>query len=228
MKRFAFDSPIFYDGLSDRIIQYYSSDMPPSGIPEGNSDPSRYEADVPTTLRQQQPIWQSVDPILFSSSPKIVNPPPDSGLRIPHFASQYNSTPFSVMHRAVPIQQEQTIRQRETPHQPKEQGNSFGLQTTSPPQIPTYDHAMFLACGEHEESHQPNNSPSEILKCHWKGCRYTGTFGRKAELKRHVETQHIFPKAYKCPKCGRPCNRDDNLNGHLRRVHKSDVQVTQM
>lgn len=214
--------------FSDRIFQYYSSDMPPSGIPEETSDSLRYEADVPTTLRQQLPIWQSVDPVAFSSSPKIVNPPPDSGSHIPYFASQYNSTPFSVMHRAVPIQQEQTTRQRETPHQPKEQEHSFVSQTTLPPRTPTYDYAMLLACGEHERSHQPKNSMSEVLKCHWEGCRYNGTFGRKAELKRHVETQHISPKAYKCPKCGRPCNRDDNLNGHLRRVHKSDIQVMQM
>ncbi|KAB8278269.1 hypothetical protein BDV30DRAFT_139839 [Aspergillus minisclerotigenes] len=59
------------------------------------------------------------------------------------------------------------------------------------------------------------------VRCEWKGCTYTGLFARKAELKRHVETQHIFPNSYEClePRCMRTFNRRDNLNEHLRRTH---------
>ncbi|KAJ5715418.1 uncharacterized protein N7483_012599 [Penicillium malachiteum] len=59
------------------------------------------------------------------------------------------------------------------------------------------------------------------FRCEWKGCRYTGAFGRKFELKRHVETQHIFPNSFECPdpRCRKPYNRKDNLEEHLRRVH---------
>ncbi|RHZ46562.1 uncharacterized protein CDV56_102220 [Aspergillus thermomutatus] len=31
------------------------------------------------------------------------------------------------------------------------------------------------------------------IRCQWKGCPYAGVFSRKAELERHVKTQHIFP-----------------------------------
>ncbi|KAB8225868.1 hypothetical protein BDV33DRAFT_198280 [Aspergillus novoparasiticus] len=59
------------------------------------------------------------------------------------------------------------------------------------------------------------------VKCEWKGCTYTGLFARKAELKRHVETQHISPNSYECPepRCVRTFNRRDNLDEHLRRTH---------
>ncbi|KAJ5999423.1 hypothetical protein N7451_007233 [Penicillium sp. IBT 35674x] len=205
--------------------------MPSGGIPERAPDPLRYENDVPTTIRQQQPIWQSVDPVAISSSPKIVNRPPNPESRIPNAASQYNNTPFDVMHGAIPMPQEQTTRQRATPHelnQLKEQEHGLVSQTTLPPQILPWNHANLPGLDGHYRSHLPCDLPSEILKCHWKGCRYTGTFGRKAELERHIRTQHINPKAYKCPKCGRPCNRNDNLNGHLRNVHGTNIQVTQM
>ncbi|KAJ5652768.1 hypothetical protein N7507_010194 [Penicillium longicatenatum] len=58
-------------------------------------------------------------------------------------------------------------------------------------------------------------------KCEWRGCRYTGAFGRKFELKRHVETQHIFRNAFECPdpRCRKGYNRKDNLEEHLRRAH---------
>lgn len=63
------------------------------------------------------------------------------------------------------------------------------------------------------------------FKCHWKGCRYNGTFGRSTELKRHVETQHISPNAFKCPYrgCNKSYNREDNLKTHVRRAHPSEV-----
>ncbi|KAJ5652767.1 hypothetical protein N7507_010193 [Penicillium longicatenatum] len=211
--------------FSDRIFQYCWSEMPPSGIPERSLDTPSPNVDMSITSQQQQPTWQTVDRTVFSSSPDTINTRPNSG-SVPNASSQCTHTLFSVMRRAVPLHQEQTIRQLARPPQTKEQGYTFASQTTLPTQIPPWDYADFLACGEHYKSHQP--PPSERLKCDWKGCRYTGTFGRKAELKRHVDTQHISPRAYKCPKCGRPHNRDDNMNGHLRRVHGSDIQADEM
>lgn len=200
----------------DRIFEYYPSDMPPSGISEKNTDSLSHNADMPARSRQQQPVWQSLNPVAFSPPHNIVNPSPNSEAQIP-----YINSASSVMHRVVPMQQQHTIRQQATPHQSNEQERSFAAQIM-PSKLLPWDYPDFLTCGEQYRSHQPNDPPSEI-KCHWKDCRYTGTFGRKAELKRHIETQHISPKAYKCPECGRPCNRDDNLNGHLRRVHKSEI-----
>ncbi|KAJ5652766.1 hypothetical protein N7507_010192 [Penicillium longicatenatum] len=55
---------------------------------------------------------------------------------------------------------------------------------------------------DRQENARPN---PETYKCQWKGCQYTGTFGRKADLMRHVETRHVCPKAYKCsfPGCSK-------------------------
>lgn len=59
------------------------------------------------------------------------------------------------------------------------------------------------------------------FRCKWEGCRYTGAFGRKFELKRHVETQHIFPNSFEClnSRCNKVYNRKDNLEEHMRRAH---------
>lgn len=66
-------------------------------------------------------------------------------------------------------------------------------------------------------------SDPEVLRCQWKDCTYTRAFGRPKDLMRHIETQHVSPKAYKCwfPGCGKEYNRDDNLRVHLRKAHGS-------
>ncbi|KAH8427491.1 uncharacterized protein LDX57_005204 [Aspergillus melleus] len=58
------------------------------------------------------------------------------------------------------------------------------------------------------------------IECDWADCTYTGTFSCKAELKRHVETQHIYPGSHECPepKCDRAFKRRDNLKEHVRRA----------
>ncbi|KAL2835577.1 hypothetical protein BJY01DRAFT_223439 [Aspergillus pseudoustus] len=67
-------------------------------------------------------------------------------------------------------------------------------------------------------------NPSTSLTCEWRGCTYTGTFSRPAQLRRHVDTQHIFPKSFACPavNCDKTFNRKDNLRLHLRRAHLVD------
>lgn len=60
------------------------------------------------------------------------------------------------------------------------------------------------------------------FKCKWEGCKYSGYFTRETELVRHVKCVHISPRSYLCPVagCRKVCNRKDNLDEHLRRLHK--------
>ncbi|OQD67726.1 hypothetical protein PENPOL_c003G02589 [Penicillium polonicum] len=43
---------------------------------------------------------------------------------------------------------------------------------------------------------------AEPFQCKWKDCRSTQSFGRLNVLWRHIETQHLFPGAYKCHREG--------------------------
>ncbi|EAU31653.1 predicted protein [Aspergillus terreus NIH2624] len=65
-----------------------------------------------------------------------------------------------------------------------------------------------------------SKSGNQRLQCGWNNCDYNGTFGRKAELMRHIDSKHVSPGAHMCPmpNCGRAFNRKDNLDEHLR-VH---------
>ncbi|KAI9370384.1 hypothetical protein BJX61DRAFT_515715 [Aspergillus egyptiacus] len=60
------------------------------------------------------------------------------------------------------------------------------------------------------------------FQCAWAGCTYNGTFGRKAELMRHLDNYHIDPRCHKCPSCGRVFKRKDNLREHRLRIHSLD------
>ncbi|KAE8166925.1 hypothetical protein BDV40DRAFT_295955 [Aspergillus tamarii] len=73
----------------------------------------------------------------------------------------------------------------------------------------------------HRKSPQLPGSSATPLRCGWKDCNYQGTFGRKAELMRHIDTQHVSPRSYDCPiqGCRKVCNREDNLLEHIRRAH---------
>ncbi|KAE8401839.1 hypothetical protein BDV37DRAFT_253747 [Aspergillus pseudonomiae] len=59
------------------------------------------------------------------------------------------------------------------------------------------------------------------FRCGWKDCTYNGTFGRKAELMRHIDLLHVSPHSFDCPLrgCKRVFNRWDNLSDHMRRAH---------
>ncbi|KAJ5488366.1 hypothetical protein N7453_011820 [Penicillium expansum] len=59
--------------------------------------------------------------------------------------------------------------------------------------------------------------------CNWKDCPYPGMFSRKGVLMRHIETQHVNPRSFGCPKCDRLFSRKDNMTEHLGRVHLERV-----
>jgi hypothetical protein len=54
------------------------------------------------------------------------------------------------------------------------------------------------------------------LICKWEGCKYAHSFGREAELLRHVKTVHLSPSAFFCPElgCSKSCSRKDNCWKH--------------
>ncbi|KAJ5372572.1 hypothetical protein N7517_004578 [Penicillium concentricum] len=60
------------------------------------------------------------------------------------------------------------------------------------------------------------------FKCEWKDCQYDRLFSRKGVLMRHIETQHVNPRAFKCPnpRCNHASSRRENLKAHRQSVHK--------
>ncbi|KAE8311211.1 hypothetical protein BDV41DRAFT_578873 [Aspergillus transmontanensis] len=64
-----------------------------------------------------------------------------------------------------------------------------------------------------------NSTKPEQWRCDEKGCKYRGTFARKAEMKRHIESLHVNPGLHECPLCGSQHNRKDNLVAHLKTRH---------
>ncbi|KAJ6137158.1 hypothetical protein N7471_003644 [Penicillium samsonianum] len=63
------------------------------------------------------------------------------------------------------------------------------------------------------------NSGHGTFRCNWKDCSYPGMFSRKGVLMRHIETQHVTPRSFGCPKCDRLFSRKDNMTEHFGRVH---------
>ncbi|KAI9926073.1 hypothetical protein ASPWEDRAFT_181431 [Aspergillus wentii DTO 134E9] len=61
--------------------------------------------------------------------------------------------------------------------------------------------------------------PTNSFQCRWEGCRRNCSFGRKAELMRHIELLHVSPGSYECSRCSRAFNRKDNLAEHMRSRH---------
>ncbi|KAJ5984490.1 Zinc finger C2H2 [Penicillium waksmanii] len=68
-----------------------------------------------------------------------------------------------------------------------------------------------------DSSSNANTSPPPLL-CEWPDCKRPGPFSSKGTLRRHVNTQHLAPRSFKCPhrECTMTFNRKDNLDQHLR------------
>ncbi|KAJ5636749.1 Zinc finger C2H2 [Penicillium longicatenatum] len=65
----------------------------------------------------------------------------------------------------------------------------------------------------------------DSLVCKWENCRKP-PFQSKGALMRHINTQHVAPRSFKCPdqSCDRFFSRKDNMEEHVRRVHWIRVQ----
>ncbi|KAJ5428296.1 hypothetical protein N7445_009750 [Penicillium cf. griseofulvum] len=63
------------------------------------------------------------------------------------------------------------------------------------------------------------------FKCEWKDCRYGRLFSRKGVLMRHIETQHVSPRAFKCPhpRCDHASSRRENLKAHRQSIHRETL-----
>ncbi|KAJ5999421.1 hypothetical protein N7451_007231 [Penicillium sp. IBT 35674x] len=182
--------------------------MSPSGAYEyaETLDPQQ----APTAPRQEEE-WPTFDPALLNT----VGAPATPWFQEEYFNPQYTGTPFSAFGHGTLIPTTQRAEHQEL----YRQTSPFDTRST---QGPTLQDRRALST--EATLHQPQGTAGprpEIIKCYWRGCQYTGTFGRKTDLMRHLETQHVSPKAYKCsfPGCTKEYNRDDNLQGHLRRDH---------
>ncbi|KAJ5219654.1 hypothetical protein N7468_008858 [Penicillium chermesinum] len=112
------------------------------------------------------------------------------------------------------------------PYSPVSHARTTSFQGESPPGT----------CAEDADKEPPSPSPSAAgpscnfgglshagrFKCEWKGCRYNGAFGRWAELKRHIETKHVYPNHFQCYRCKKQYNRKDNLEEHCKKAHPHD------
>ncbi|CEL08218.1 hypothetical protein ASPCAL11369 [Aspergillus calidoustus] len=103
-----------------------------------------------------------------------------------------------------------------------------GSQHPTPQVVNTSPRPNYTSHGKPSTQRVSTPSPRDFsprsLKCEWRGCTYTGTFSRPAQLKRHADTQHIYPGSFVCPVsgCDKTFNRKDNLGVNLRQMHHSD------
>ncbi|KAJ5780507.1 hypothetical protein N7457_005667 [Penicillium paradoxum] len=72
-------------------------------------------------------------------------------------------------------------------------------------------------------SKKKRNDNYGTFKCEWKGCTYDRLFSRKGVLRRHIETQHLNPGAFKCPWCDHASSRRENLKAHRQAIHKESL-----
>ncbi|KAJ5798457.1 uncharacterized protein N7503_007753 [Penicillium pulvis] len=186
--------------------------MSPAGIYEytETSNDLRQRQAAP----RQEEQWSIFDPASLNS----LNPldaPAAPWFQEEYINPQYTDTPFSATGPRTSMHTAQLAAHQEVYSQP----TSFDF-TSAQEQTLQDRHALSTdATLRHPQA--AVTPRKEVIKCHWRGCQYTGTFGRKKDLLRHLETQHVSPMAYKCsfPGCTREYNRDDNLQGHLRRDH---------
>lgn len=169
---------------------------------------------LPTASREETE-WLDFDQSLFDLSFNAINAPNPSWPQGSYANSQYTASLIDTTHHV--------LRSSMNPVQPRvheaEYLRPITFDTRST-QEQVWGHRSAELIEATPEVCQENASP-EIFRCLWEDCQYNGTFGRKTELMRHVETQHVSPKAYQCsfPGCMRKFSRVDNLRAHVRKVH---------
>ncbi|KAJ5510368.1 Zinc finger C2H2 [Penicillium expansum] len=70
---------------------------------------------------------------------------------------------------------------------------------------------------------QKDSDTYGTFKCEWKDCQYDRLFSRKGVLMRHILTQHVNPRAFKCPLCDHASSRRENLKAHRQSIHKESL-----
>ncbi|KAJ5999422.1 hypothetical protein N7451_007232 [Penicillium sp. IBT 35674x] len=188
------------------------------GVPQNTHEHVlKYDRHPPLAPSQQEPKRPTRDQAILSHSLGVANA--DTILRSQGAYSnlEYTDTPLNVIHLMA------------SHYQPRDHTYSLAsyipstvLDTSSITEQPMlgYNRAMAIkATPRYDQTDVPPHFKS--FRCDWEGCAYKGTFRRKADLNRHTETQHVFPRAYRCPisGCERAFNRGDNLHGHLESVH---------
>lgn len=98
-----------------------------------------------------------------------------------------------------------------------EQGSGQFIETTPVPVVTNSIRHTIRSSISKEFVIQPEGD----LRCEWRGCPSSRSFGRLADLKRHVETFHIARTTYRCAKegCMRTFKRKDKFKEHIRKSH---------
>lgn len=192
-----------------------SSSMPLDGT-QGYAGSLNSSSSMPTASRQDTECLSS-DPALLGLSLDAFDAPVAFWPQGPYANTQYAANSYNVMHHIhrTPLDTVQPKGHHGIYLQPTGFDTRFI-------QEQAWGHRSAVSVEATPEDRKGNAGP-EILRCQWEGCQYNGTFGRQTELMRHVETQHVSPKAYRClfPGCTRKYNRVDNLHAHARKVHGS-------
>ncbi|KAJ5116747.1 hypothetical protein N7456_001095 [Penicillium angulare] len=199
-----------------------------------NLNPS---ANTMTTPDYDFADWASmlgVNPTMFASPIDPFNTPMMSESIYPDL--RYDLDPHRTITPGLglPMSPTENYAYASTPHDrryddqnPLCSASSAALNISYPTQKPPKSDSNITNANETDRPYSKSGTPchTSTFQCHWKGCRYNGTFGRSTELKRHVETQHISPNAFSCPYrgCNKSYNREDNLKSHVRRAHPSEV-----
>ncbi|KAL4860562.1 hypothetical protein BDV12DRAFT_204914 [Aspergillus spectabilis] len=197
--------PVIQDGSSVDIIQPGDA-MYPTGLA--------------SSLVAAQPYWLSLDADLWvPSTQEIASESPilPPNTKLPYESFGYLDRPgagqsINLTHRNNP-RVPQVLPQSPYP--------TPRIVNTSP--RPNYT-SQAKPSTHRVSATSPRDLSPKSLKCEWRGCTYTGTFSRPAQLKRHVDTQHIYPGSFIChaPGCDKAFNRKDNLGVHVRQRHESD------
>ncbi|KAE8363804.1 hypothetical protein BDV27DRAFT_129400 [Aspergillus caelatus] len=183
----------------------------PSGTEQEFEDPESTLLDVPQPAKQSyvipsyfQSYIRKVDVIPTLDPHSLIAPPTNDNTGLGNQPMMSLNNPFSIA--------DQPRRMTPVPHAERSSEQSVNPKAATKGRKPQ----------NRRKSVQLRGNRSTPFRCGWKDCKYTGTFGRKAELMRHIDVLHVSPHSYDCPArgCRKVCNRADNLLEHIRRAHQ--------
>ncbi|KAJ6115323.1 hypothetical protein N7486_001101 [Penicillium sp. IBT 16267x] len=184
------------------------------------SDPELLSLHLQNGAAQMNPMFPETPRLSrsdFNSSPT------DGAYPYTHTHPHAHSPDYTIMHHPRDVAYGTTARLQP---KPTSYNPYYSQATPIEPALPTREtYQIHRRTSSASSASSPTYNDRSFqqggFKCEWKGCRYTGAFGRIFELRRHVETQHISPNSYGCPnaRCRKGYNRKDNLEEHMRRAH---------